>query len=670
MKTVRLSEVIARLDNVSTTTNGYTARCPAHDDSSPSFSVWAVEHEGAPKLCLHCFAGCTIEETTAALGITTADLYRLDVDTPGVTAAKAEPQRCALDLSTDDLAHVNEYVTSGRPGPNVDRLMRRVGLATPWAWGLGEAADGAVILPAFDIHGLIRGARRRYVDGPVKEKGLPGSGWLPYTYRPSGNRGGELVVTEGGIDAMTAYAAGYDVFGVFGVDNARSADVVRDLAEVAHGRTVIVVGDDDEAGRRFNADVQRIVPTRVVVPEHGDLNDWYTADPAGFADAFRAAIDSEDAEDTAVLLGDVAGFLRRFLFLGAEEWFDVLALWVLSSALTRYTPNAEIAPRVGCLSGTPGSGKTLAIDLLARLTSGELVTDPTPPAVVRLINGKHDREAPTPVPVFLDEIDNLYRSKSSDNGSLTAILNSGYKRGATVTKADREDQQGLVRESCFGPVGFAGLAMSVLPDALLTRTFVIDMPKATKDELPESFRPRRSGAEAQGLADRVQAWARLSAHRIADALDTAEDRLAGRLGNRELEIWSAVDAVAVLAGRDWPARVDKAITALKDSGKDREEQPSVRLLRSVREMQDSPDRPGVYSPVSDVGVSRDAVCEYLNETEPLFAAYNHGRGINGEQVRKMLGDFGIAAPKPWKLDGRQARGWRWEDFAAAWDRYL
>lgn len=673
MHTVRLSDITDKLENVSKTRNGYTASCPAHEDSSPSFSVWAVEHDGQPKLCLHCFAGCSIEETTAALGITTADLYRLEIDTPGVKAEKQSKQRTALDLTAEELAEANEYVASGTPGPNVDRMLSRVGLSNAWEWRLGQAEDGAVIVPAFDIDGIIRGARRRYFRDSGKELSLSGSGWLPYTYRRNPHAvHPELVVTEGPIDAMTAYAAGYDVFGIFGVDNARSLDVTRDLAEAARDRVVVVVGDNDDAGRRFNVDVAKVTPVRVVVPPvpDGDLNDWYLDSPESFCAAFRAAIDSEDAEDTGKLLEDVSAFLRRFLFLGRDEWFDVLALWVLSSALTRHTEYADIAPRVGFLSGTPGSGKTLAIDLLARLSSGELVTDATPAAVVRLMNGKHDDTVPTPVPVYLDEIDNLYRSKSTDNGSLTAVLNSGYKRGATVTKADREDQEKVKQEACFGPVGFAGLAMSALPDALLTRSFIIDMPKATSAELPETFRPRRHGAEAQALADRVQAWAALSTHRVADALDESEDRLAGRIGNRELEIWSAVDAVAVIAGDGWPERVDRAIPALKDSGKEREEQPSLRLLRAVREMRDADDRPGVYAPVSDTTVSRDAICEYLNEAEPLFASYSYGRGINGETVRKMLSDFGIAAPKPHKMSGKLARGWRWEDFAEAWDRYL
>jgi hypothetical protein len=51
---------------------GYTARCPAHDDGSPSLSV----REGDDgRALLHCFAGCELTSIREALGLTLADLF-------------------------------------------------------------------------------------------------------------------------------------------------------------------------------------------------------------------------------------------------------------------------------------------------------------------------------------------------------------------------------------------------------------------------------------------------------------------------------------------------------------------------------------------------------------------------------------------------------------------
>lgn len=64
--------VLARLDGVIETGNGWKARCPAHDDEHPSLSV----DRGEDGRCLlHCFAGCTVEDITQALGLGVGDLF-------------------------------------------------------------------------------------------------------------------------------------------------------------------------------------------------------------------------------------------------------------------------------------------------------------------------------------------------------------------------------------------------------------------------------------------------------------------------------------------------------------------------------------------------------------------------------------------------------------------
>jgi len=60
--------------------HGWTAKCPAHEDSKPSLSI--TQQNG--KILLHCFAGCTIEAICAQLGIPVADLSTAE---DGVLAA-------------------------------------------------------------------------------------------------------------------------------------------------------------------------------------------------------------------------------------------------------------------------------------------------------------------------------------------------------------------------------------------------------------------------------------------------------------------------------------------------------------------------------------------------------------------------------------------------------
>src|SRR5262249_9880289 len=64
--------ILPRLTGVRRTSNDrWTARCPAHDDRSPSLSGRQV----SDRLLLRCWAGCTVEQIVTTIGLTLADLY-------------------------------------------------------------------------------------------------------------------------------------------------------------------------------------------------------------------------------------------------------------------------------------------------------------------------------------------------------------------------------------------------------------------------------------------------------------------------------------------------------------------------------------------------------------------------------------------------------------------
>jgi len=64
--------LLSRLEGVKEISAGkYKARCPAHDDKSPSLSV--TEKDG--KVLIHCYAECEAEEIMTAMGLTLAELF-------------------------------------------------------------------------------------------------------------------------------------------------------------------------------------------------------------------------------------------------------------------------------------------------------------------------------------------------------------------------------------------------------------------------------------------------------------------------------------------------------------------------------------------------------------------------------------------------------------------
>lgn len=65
--------ILSRLDGVITRSNGqYLARCPAHEDKSPSLSVRETD-DGT--ILIHCFAGCAAYDITSAVGLNLSDLF-------------------------------------------------------------------------------------------------------------------------------------------------------------------------------------------------------------------------------------------------------------------------------------------------------------------------------------------------------------------------------------------------------------------------------------------------------------------------------------------------------------------------------------------------------------------------------------------------------------------
>lgn len=50
----------------------YLARCPAHDDKSPSLSVRALD-DG--RVLAHCFGGCDVADIVEAVGLSMSDLF-------------------------------------------------------------------------------------------------------------------------------------------------------------------------------------------------------------------------------------------------------------------------------------------------------------------------------------------------------------------------------------------------------------------------------------------------------------------------------------------------------------------------------------------------------------------------------------------------------------------
>ena len=70
--------VLDRLEDVRKSGAGWTAKCPAHEDRSPSLSV----KEGQRGVMLHCHAGCSFAAIVEALGLKRSDAFYEPLSAP------------------------------------------------------------------------------------------------------------------------------------------------------------------------------------------------------------------------------------------------------------------------------------------------------------------------------------------------------------------------------------------------------------------------------------------------------------------------------------------------------------------------------------------------------------------------------------------------------------
>ena len=67
-----LTNLLSCLEGVREVRAGrFYAKCPAHDDKSPSLSIRDI----SDKILIHCFAGCSPDDVLAAIGLSFSDLY-------------------------------------------------------------------------------------------------------------------------------------------------------------------------------------------------------------------------------------------------------------------------------------------------------------------------------------------------------------------------------------------------------------------------------------------------------------------------------------------------------------------------------------------------------------------------------------------------------------------
>src|SRR5690606_33943940 len=314
----------------------YVVPCPAHNDSHPSL-VLAIKDDG--RLVLHCRAGCSTKDAVLpALGLQPRDLFGWSapsgIETKGgpSTVGGPGPGEIAALTTYVDAAGRELYAGETTWAVRAAEYVRdRFGLdiAAAIDQGLGVDTGGGpfpyrsamyrryprLVVPLAGFDGVHRGVQGRDLSGQCSARWLSatnpeGRAWSRYGVFRGGGSYGVYLVTEGPGDALTAAAAGYDAVAVRGAALASNAALAAEIADGTRGSHVVVAGDRDDAGQRFNRAVAEALRGHGVtvhaleLPDLGrktDLTAWRESVGDGFAallhDAVRSARPVDESDE-------------------------------------------------------------------------------------------------------------------------------------------------------------------------------------------------------------------------------------------------------------------------------------------------------------------------------------------------------------------------------------
>lgn len=241
-----LEEVLDHLPGARKTGREWVARCPAHEDQTPSLNV-TTGLKG--KVVMTCRAGCRTEDVVSALGLAMSDLFERDKPIGARTSVAYDYRDEASKL----LYQVCRYE------PKDFRVRRPEGAG--WAWNLAETRRVLYRLPELS------------------------------RTEPSAL----VLIVEGEKDADRLAALGF-----LATTNLGGAGKWRaEYSEALTGHDVVILPDNDDPGRKHAQGVAaslaalasrvRIVELPSLLPK-GDVSDWL--DAGGTRDGLLALIEA------------------------------------------------------------------------------------------------------------------------------------------------------------------------------------------------------------------------------------------------------------------------------------------------------------------------------------------------------------------------------------------
>jgi hypothetical protein len=267
---------------------GWIAKCPTHDDHTPSLSI---DERTDGRALLKCHAGCDTDAVLSVIGLTKRDLFPTTShlhSNNGSTARIATPastfdwQACVAALRPNDLVRLGNERWYSRAFCEWLRDKELVGLC-----------DNAIAFPVLNQNGHVVAAHCRNKDGS-------------WRYHPPGIKTAPLIIGEllAG-DTVQVFESQWDGFAFmdvsgerYGIIITRGASNGRLVAGVIPERAKVYVWpQNDSAGEKWQRDIcantDAAVKRANIPAPHKDLNEWTLNDEASSDDLLEALVQAK-----------------------------------------------------------------------------------------------------------------------------------------------------------------------------------------------------------------------------------------------------------------------------------------------------------------------------------------------------------------------------------------
>jgi len=273
--------------------------------------------------------------------------------------------------------------------------------------------------------------------------------------------------------------------------------------------------------------------------------------------------------DGAAVLASVENFITRYVILPEAACLPI-ALW---AAGTHLFESFDTFPYLCLLSPQKRCGKTRLQEVLELLCARPWRgTSPTEAALFRYI----ETRKPT---LLLDEVESLgKKNRSERDEAVSAVLNCGYRRGATVPRCVGGGHEIQVF-NVYCPKSFA--AIGRLGDTLLDRSIVVRMQRKSADENAERFIFARAKSEAEPIRKAVESLAKRLAGDVSNLYAKLPD--IGLPSDRDSELFAPLFALCGVLAPDRAGEFEGCARTLcvQKSSDDAEDTLPLKLIEGV-----------------------------------------------------------------------------------------